>query len=164
MRIIRSPDFYEIGLFQTPAGLHGCSAVEKPSDCHLPLGIEKPRDLSPWFKLCTHLKVNPEDWKNPTTQVRVGLLNLEEPAQVIRNGYKELFSVPGNDWDLRAAVLLPFAGGGGYTQKFLNRYRSDLASLPEDHRWDFLRDKIRSDLANNVDKKMLLAAKLAYRP
>jgi hypothetical protein len=61
-------------------------------------------------------------------------------------------------------VLLPFAGGGGYTQKFLNRYRSDLASLPEDHRWDFLRDKIRSDLANNVDKKMLLAAKLAYRP
>jgi hypothetical protein len=94
----------------------------------------------------------------------VGLLNLEGPAQVIRKRNPALFSVPGNDWDLHAAVLLPFAGGGGYTQGFLNRYRSALASLPEDHRWNFLRDKIEPSYAKNIEEKMLLAAKLGYRP
>jgi hypothetical protein len=164
VRIIRSPDFYELGLFQIPAGLHGCTAEEPPRNCYPPPGMEKPRDPSEWVKLCNLIGANPAHWRDPTTQVHVGLLNLEGPARVIRKTNPDLFSVPGNDWDLRAAVLLPFAGGRGYTQKFLNRYRSDLASLPEEQRWGLLRGKISSDYAKNIDEKMLLAAKLGYHP
>lgn len=164
VRFIRSPDFYELGLFQTPAGLHGCTAEQPPRNCYPPPGREKPGDPSEWVKLCHLIGANPAHWTDPSTQVHVGLLNLEGPAQVIRKRNPVLFSIPGNDWDLRGAVLLPFAGGGGYTQNLLNRYRSALASLPEDHRWGFLWDKIDSDYTKNIDEKMLLAAKLGYQP
>lgn len=159
-----SPAFYELGLFQTPAGLHGgCTTGNYKSCVHRPPGIENPADPSPWVRYCKQIGANPEDWQNPVTQVRVGLLDLETSAGVIRKRNRDLFSAPGTDWDLRTAVLLPFAGGGGYTQGILNRHRTDLASLPEDRSWGFLRSKIRADLAANIDKKMLLAAKLGYR-
>jgi hypothetical protein len=164
VRFIRSPEFYELGLFQTPAGLHGCTAEEPPRNCYLPPGMEKPGDPSQWVKLCNRIGANPAHWTDPSTQVQVGLLDLETSAQLIRDRNRDLFSIPGNDWDLRAAVLLPFAGGGGYTQTFLNRYRSGLASLPEDHRWGFLQDKIAPNYAKNINEKMQLAAKLGYRP
>jgi hypothetical protein len=164
VRVIRSPEFYELGLFQTPAGLHGCTPTE-PTVCQYgPPGLEIPGNPSEWVKLCTRIGANPGAWKHPTTQVQVGLLNIETSAEAIRSRNQDLFSIRGNDWDLRAAVLLSFAGGGGYTQYVLNRYRVPLASLPEDDRWDFLRDKINSTYAKNVDEKMLLAAKLGYRP
>ena len=164
VRFIRSPEFYELGLFQTPAGLHGCTAENPPRNCYLPPGMEKPGDPSQWVKLCNRIGANPAHWTDPNTQVHVGLLDLETSAQFIRNKNRDLFSMPGNDWDLRGAVLLPFAGGGGYTQTVLNRYRSGLVSLPEDHRWGFLRDKIVPKYAKNIDDKMQLAAKLGYRP
>jgi hypothetical protein len=122
--------------------------------------------------LCTSIGANPDHWQDPSTQVQVGLLNLENAAQAIRARNRDLFSVPGNDWDLHAAVLLPFAGGGGYTQNLLNLYRAQLARLPEDQRWAFLRNKMIAQgagsydykIADNVDKKMSLAAKLGYGP
>ena len=160
-----SPPFYELGLFQTPAGAHGgCTTGEHESCAHPPPGIENARDPSPWARYCKLIRANPGQWRNPVTQVRVGLLDLQTSAEVIRNRNRDLFSAPGNDWDLRAAVLLPFAGGGGYTQGFLSRYRAGLARLPEDRRWDLLRGKIRVDLASNVDKKMSLAGSLGYQP
>jgi hypothetical protein len=164
VRFIRSPDFYELGLFQTPAGLHGCTAEQPARNCYPPPGREKPGDPSEWVKLCHRIGADPANWTDPNTQVHVGLLNLEGPAHTIRTTNPDLFSIPGNDWDLRGAVLLPFAGGRGYTQQFLNRYRSALRSLPEDHRWGFLWDKIDSDRAKNIDEKMSLAAQIGYRP
>lgn len=172
VRFIRSPEFYELGLFQTPAGLHGCTPTE-PTQCQYPPpGREIPGNLSEWVKLCTSIGANPDHWQDPSTQVQVGLLNLENAAQAIRARNRDLFSVPGNDWDLHAAVLLPFAGGGGYTQNLLNLYRAQLARLPEDQRWAFLRNKMIAQgagsydykIADNVDKKMSLAAKLGYGP
>jgi hypothetical protein len=99
--------------------------------------------------------------------VRVGLLDLKTSADVIRSAYPDLFPTPGGDWYLRAAVLLPFARGGGFSKAFLTKYQADLAKLPEDRRWDFLRGKQVGRWAfdsSNVDKKMSLAAKLGYRP
>ena len=39
---------------------------------------------------------------------------------------------------LRAAVLLPFARGGGFTRAFLSAFRKDLAKLREEDRWTLL--------------------------
>ncbi len=164
VRFVRSPNFYELGLFQTPAGLHGCSPEQPPRCQYGPPGQEIPGNPSEWVKLCKRIGANPAQWQDPNTQVQVGLLNIETSAQAVRKRNSDLFSVPGNDWDLRAAVLLSFAGGTGYTQKVLNSYRTALAKLPEDRRWDFLRDKIVFKYAKNVDEKMSLAAKLGYRP
>ncbi|HLH15936.1 MAG TPA: OmpA family protein [Bryobacteraceae bacterium] len=169
-----SPPFYELGLFQTPAGLHGKCTTEKYQSCEYPPpGVENPRDLSPWYLLCRKVGADPaHDWQNPAKQVRVGLLSIECPARRIRKLFPELFPMPGTDWDLRMAVLMAFARGGGFAQAFLSHYRKDLASLPEDRRWDFLRGKTVPYRAgtywtfdtNNVDSKMDLAAKLGYLP
>jgi outer membrane protein OmpA-like peptidoglycan-associated protein len=169
-----SPEYYELGLFQTPAGLHGRCTTEKYQSCEWPPpGVEKPRDPTLWFPLCRKIGVDPvHDWQNPTKQMRVGLLSIECPARRIRKLFPELFPMPGTDWDLRMSVLMAFARGGGFAQAFLSHYRRDLASLPEDRRWDFLRGKAVPYRAgyywtfdtSNVDKKMDLAAKLGYRP
>jgi hypothetical protein len=171
------PPYYELGLFQTPGGLYGtCTAGHyKISATGIPVvpctiqppGRETPRDPSPWFLLCQKIGADPNKWTNPVTQVRVGLLNLKKSACVIRSSYKDLFPKPGSDWYLRAAVLLPFARGAGFSKAFLTRYHSDLAKLPEDRRWDFLRGKYVSKWKfdpDNVDKKISLAAKLGYQP
>nr|ALS90121.1 MetaGeneMark_Unknown Function [uncultured bacterium] len=159
-----SPPFYELGIFQTPAGLHGKCTTGYASSCeHAPPGREVANDPSQWFKLCKKIGKDPQNWKDPEAQVRVGLLDLKTSADAIRSSYPELFSSVGSDWDLRMAVLMPFARGGGYTRAFLTRYRKQLAQLPENRRWDFLRDKNVGTTAfdvKNVDEKISLAAKL----
>jgi hypothetical protein len=166
------PEFYELGIFQTPAGLHGrCSTSSYTSCSNPPPGVEKPHDPSPWILLCRKIAANPDQWQNPVTQVRVGLMNLEEPATRIRKNFPDLFPSAGSDWDLRMAVLLPFARGAGFTTAFLSKYRAELAKIQENQRWDFLRGKtvpVRGGLwkfdPDNVDKKINLAVKLGYRP
>jgi hypothetical protein len=163
-----SPPFYELGIFQTPAGLHGKCTTGYAKSCeHPPPGREVPGDPSQWFKLCKRIGRNPGNWTDPETQVRVGLLDLKTSADAIRSSYPELFNSIGSDWDLRMGVLMPFARGGGYTRAFLSRYRKQLAQLPESGRWNFLRDKkvgATAFDAKNVDEKMSLAAKLGYVP
>ncbi len=86
--------------------------------------------------------------------------------------YPDLFQTKGTDWDLRAAVLLSFAGGAGFAGQLLKRYRNELAKQPEELRWDLLggkpmgaSGKVRDDdRYKNVQKKMDLAAKLGYHP
>ena len=85
--------FYELGLFQTPAGqyhdektarsfaCHNGSSVQtvdscppKTTPCKVqPPGREDPADYSPWYRICKSLGLDHQDWTNPTTQVRVGL-------------------------------------------------------------------------------------------
>ena len=162
------PAFYELGLFQTPAGLHGkCTSGDPRSCANAPPGPEIPGDPSTWARLCKKIGANPMDWTNPTTQVRVGLLDLKTGANAIRAAYPELFPTLGSDWYFRMAVLLPFARGGGFTRAFLSAFRKDLAKLREDDRWAFMRGKqvaVRGGQwlfdTTNVDKKMSLAAKL----
>jgi hypothetical protein len=160
------PEFYELGLFQTPAGLHGtCTTGDYRSCQNPPPGREGPGAPSTWARLCKKIGADPHDWPNPLTQVRVGLLDLKTTADAIRAAYPDLFSTPGSDWYLRMAVLLPFARGGGFAKWFLSAFRKDLANLPETSRWNFLRDKRIGHWTfdpTNVDKKMALAAKLGY--
>jgi len=166
-----SPSFYELGLFQTPGGLHGrCTSRDWESCEFKPPGREVPGDRSTWVKLCAAIKADPQQWTNPTTQVRVGLLDLEIGARGLRKDFPELFPKPGSDWDLRMAVLYRFSRGGGYARSFLRLYRRQLAAMPEEQRWRFLRDKTvtasggaaRAFKGENVEEKMALAAKLGY--
>jgi hypothetical protein len=161
------PAFYELGLFQTPAGLHGaCKTGDHRSCANQPPGVEVPGDPSTWARLCKRIGADPSDWQNPTTQVRVGLLDLKTGADTIRAKYPDLFPTPGSDWYLHMAVLMPFARGGGFTRAFLNAYAAQLRKWPESQRWEFLRDKRTGGWsfdASNVDKKMSLAAKLGYQ-
>lgn len=162
------PAFYELGLFQTPAGLHGmCHAGDYSSCANKPPGPEIPGQPSTWSRLCKQIGANPDDWTNPVTQVRVGLLDLKTAADRIHAAYPDIFALAGSDWYLRMAVLLPFARGGGFARAFLSQYRAELTRLPEDRRWDFLRGKtvaVRGGVwtfdPDNVDKKMALARKL----
>jgi len=160
-----SPEFYELGLFQTPAGLHGRCDSGDPASCeHPPPGAGTD---SSWHKLCKKLGLDANDWQDPVTQVRVGLMDLEG-AQHTRNDYRKLFPTKGTDWDLRAAVLLRFAGGGGYVSKRLYAHAPALKALPENERWAYLRSKAQSErdkkLFANVDKKVGLAWYLGYSP
>src|SRR5215510_107641 len=166
-----SPSFYELGLFQTPAGLHGrCTSRDWRSCEFRPPGREVPGDRSTWVRLCAAIKADPQQWTNPTTQVRVGLLDLEIGARGLRRDFPELFPKPGSDWDLRMAVLYRFSRGGGYARSFLRLYRRQLAAMPESQRWGFLREKTatgsggatRAFSGENVEEKMALAAKLGY--
>ena len=175
-----SPSFYELGLFQTPAGLHGrCTSGDWRSCEFKPPGREVPGDRSTWVRLCATINADPQQWTDPTTQVRVGLLDLELGAKALRKNFPELFPQPGTDWDLRMAVLYRFSRGGGYAASFLQSYRGQLVAMPEGQRWNFLRDKIatatltvrgkrvtvrREFMGENVEKKMNLAAKLGYVP
>jgi hypothetical protein len=162
--------FYELGIFQTPAGSYGrCTGRgelwrKQPWHCSYdPPGRENPKDLSEWYKLCMRIHADPNDWLNATTQIRVGLLNLTNSGARRRMKFPYLFPNVGSDWYLRMAVLMPFAGGPGYTDKFLTTSSAQLAALHEDQRWEFMRSKLRGDFVGNVDKKMALAAKLGYR-
>jgi hypothetical protein len=174
------PAFYELGLFQTPAGDHGECPDHKFENCHFQPPGHDPKHSSPWFRWCCEKKSpcsancleivagSPQNWTDPETQVRVGLHDLKGEADRIRLAYKDLFLKLGSDWDLRVAVLLRFAGGGGFVRGLMNRYRASLAALPEDRRWEFLIGKLnaakKDNRAANVDEKMSLAAKLGYRP
>jgi hypothetical protein len=167
-----SPNFYELGLFQTPGGLHGRCTSRDCGSCEIPPpGREVPGNRSTWDRLCAAIKANPQHWKDPTTQVRVGLLDLELGARGLRKDFPDLFPQPGSDWDLRMAVLYRFSRGGGAARSFLRPYRRQLAAMPEDQRWSFLRGKtvsasggVRAFKGENVEKKMALAARLGYTP
>jgi hypothetical protein len=170
------PAFYELGLFQTPAGLHGRCSGPKPESCQFGPPGQEGKTPSTWVRLCKQIGADPRTWKNPVTQVRVGLMDLESAAARLRKDYPDLFTTRGSDWDLRMAVLYTFSRGGGYARSFLRPYRQQLLALPESSRWRFLQDKVvtitgtggqkirRAFLGDNVEKKMVLAGKLGYKP
>jgi hypothetical protein len=174
-----SPDFYEMGIFQTPGGLHGRCTSGDWKSCEIEPPGREGRSPSPWARLCARIGADPKLWTNPTTQVRVGLTDLEDGASLLRKDFPELFPKPGSDWDIRMAVLYRFSRGGGYARSFLRTFRRQLAGMPEAQRWAFLRDKsvtvpvtkagrrvgvIRAFKGENVEKKMALASKLGYTP
>jgi Putative peptidoglycan binding domain len=178
-RYVPSPKFYELGLFQTPAGLHGCVAVgdkgmERSCKYNIPPGhdVENSSFGKGWW-LFTRTYPNESNWTDPAMQVRIGLWNLNSPADRIRNEFMALFPSKQTEWFLRMAVLYSFAAGAGWTRAFLGKYRNELFALPEGQRWDFLRGKQASRInpetkkletkvfnPENVDEKMALAAKL----
>jgi hypothetical protein len=163
-----SPPFYELGIFQTPAGLHGACTGGCPSSCaHPPPGVENPRDPSSWARWCKALGRVREDWLDPTTQVMVGLHDLESNARAVRQakGVSDLFPTLESEWHVRAAFLLGFAGGAGYAAGWLRRFHDTLAAVPEGRRWAELRSRVVAagtdrdrDMFANVDAKMALAA------
>jgi hypothetical protein len=153
------PAFYELGVFQVPAGLHGRCTSKRHEDCqHAPPGTDA-EGKSAWFRICKRLGLDARDWTNPTTQVRVGIANLEADAATVRRLFPALFPNPGSDWALRASVLMPFGPGIGYTIKLLRKHKAQLERLPEAGRWSFLR--LQGARTQNVDKKMLRALKFA---
>jgi hypothetical protein len=153
------PAFYELGAFQVPGGLHGPCTSNRHSGCgHAPPGTD-PQRKSPWFKICQRLGLDPLRWTDPTTQVRVGIENLETDAATVRRLFPRLFPNRGSDWALRASVLMPFGPGIGYTIKLLRKHQTQLERQPEPARWAFLRQQ-GAETAN-VDKKMQRALKLA---
>jgi hypothetical protein len=170
------PAFYELGLFQTPAGDHGKCTSGSFHSCEIPPpGRENPKDPSSWKRLCCDgadcsncgpiVAGSSHNWTDPNTQARVGLLDLENGARAVRTAFPGLFPRPGSDWDLRVAVLLRFAGGGGYVAALLRRFQGALVALAEQDRWRFLDGKLGSTgYFRNVNEKMSLAAKLGYQP
>jgi hypothetical protein len=178
-KYIPQPKYYELGLFQTPAGLHGCvpSGPEgKQKMCRFPPpghNVQNSPFGQGWFRLTgsypTEINgTNP--WNNPTIQVRVGLSSLNSTGERIRNLFPRLFTSKRSEWYLRMAVLYSFAQGSGWTIAYLQRYYDELLALPDNQRWGFLRDKPATlkgydpktelDPSQNVDRKMTLAAKL----
>lgn len=153
------PAFYELGVFQVPAGIHGTCTSGHHRDCrHAPPGHD-PQRKSPWFKICQSLGLDPLKWTDPTAQVRVGIQNLETDAATVRRLHPKLFPSKESDWALRASVLMPFGPGIGYTLNLLKKHRTALERLPESARWAFLR--AQGALTANVDAKMTRARKLA---
>jgi hypothetical protein len=172
-KYIPSPKFYELGVFQTPAGDHGCIPAgdngDKRTCKYDPPGYnmrESPFGKG-WY-LLTGTYPTATNWTDPTMQVRVGLWNLTSTGERIAGEFRELFS-KGSEWYLRMAVLYSFSKGAGWTRAYLRKYRNELLALPESQRWDFLRGKSaylkgygtkpKFD-PENVDKKMALATKL----
>jgi peptidoglycan hydrolase-like protein with peptidoglycan-binding domain len=181
VRYVPSPKFYELGIFQTPAGLHGCipkadNPVEKSCAYPRPPGhnVQNSSFGKGWYRL-TRTYPTEKDWTNPTMQVRIGLWNLTSPANRIRNDkeFTALFPSKQSEWYLRMAVLYSFAAGAGWTVAFLRKYKNQLLALPEGQRWGFLSGKQASRInpetkrvetktfnPENVNEKMTLAAKL----
>lgn len=159
------PSFYELGVFQTPAGDHGCVNDAGVKTCkYLPPGhnVENSQFGKGWRALSGAYPTE-GNWKDPTMQVRVGLWDLVTTADRVRSAFPDLFPSKLSEWWLRMAVLYAFAAGGGAARAFLGKYRSELLALPEAKRWDFLRGKsvgTSSFSPENVDKKMALAVKL----
>ena len=124
------------------------------------------------WRLFTRTYPNESNWTDPAMQVRIGLWNLNRPADAIRKEFMALFPSKQSEWSLRMAVLYSFAAGAGWTRAFLHKYKNDLLALSEDKRWRFLSGKRASRInpetkqvdtkvfdPENVDKKMALAAK-----
>ena len=133
-------------------------------------GREDPADYSPWYRICKSLGLDHQDWTNPTTQVRVGLTDLELGARSITKRFKDLFQKRG-DWRLRMAVLERFAHGGGHVAQLLKKHQAKLANLPEvgadggSPRWEYLRRFAADDFdPSNVDAYMAVAKTLGYKP
>ena len=159
------PSFYELGVFQTPAGDHGCTNEAGVKTCrYRPPGrnVENSQFGKGWRRLAGAYPTE-SNWKDPTMQVRVGLWDLTSTAARIRAEFAALFPSTQSEWFLRMAVLYSFAAGAGAARAFLRKYKNELLALPESQRWEFLRGKnvgaFRFD-PDNVDKKIALAAKL----
>ena len=165
-----SPAFYELGVFQTPAGDHGCIQEGGTKRCKYEApgqNVQRSPFGQGWYRL-TKTYPTKDNWKDPTMQVRIGLWNLTRPAEYVARGFPGLFQSKQSEWYVRMAVLYSFAQGAGWTRAFLGKYKNELFGLPESERWDFLRGKqaylkghgIKTFDPENVDKKMVLAAKL----
>jgi hypothetical protein len=159
------PSFYELGVFQTPAGHHGCVNEAGGKTCKYPppgRNVENSQFGKGWRHLSGAFPTA-TNWKDPTMQVRVGLWDLVTTADRVRSAFPDLFPSNRSGWWLRMAVLYAFAAGGGAARAFLRKYTTELLALPETERWDFLRGKSVGSFSfdpTNVDKKMELAAKL----
>ena len=180
LRYVPRPAFYELGIFQTPAGLHGCvpagdKGVER-SCKYKPPGhkVEDSEFGKGWYQLTGNYPKE-EKWTDPTMQVRIGLRNLNRPAETLRKEFGALFPSKQSEWYLRMAVLYSFAAGTDWSRAFLRQYKEDLLARPEGQRWQFLygkqaqrkvpgnkKTKIETKTFNpeNVNKKMTLAEKL----
>jgi peptidoglycan hydrolase-like protein with peptidoglycan-binding domain len=178
-RYAPTPKFYELGLFQTPAGLHGCVPVgdkgmERSCKYKPPGHNVENSEFGKGWRLFTRTYPNESNWTDPETQVRIGLWSLNRQADAIRTDqeFMPLFPSKQSEWSLRMAVLYSFAAGAGWTRAFLHKYKNDLLALSEDKRWRFLSGKRASRInpetkqvdtkvfdPENVDKKMALAAK-----
>jgi hypothetical protein len=179
VRYAPSPKFYELGVFQTPAGLHGCvpagdSGMERSCKYKPPGHNVENSEFGIGWRLFTRTYPNESNWTDPAMQVRIGLWNLNRPADAIRKEFMALFPSKQSEWSLRMAVLYSFAMGAGWTRAFLRKYKNDLLDLSEGQRWGFLRGKRASRVnpetkqaetkefdPENVDKKMALAGKLS---
>lgn len=159
------PKFYELGVFQTPAGDHGCVLEGGKKKCkHEPPGFDvKNSQFGKGWRRFRGTNPTQDNWTDPTMQVRIGLWDLTSTAERVRTKFAALFPSKQSEWFLRMAVLYSFAAGGGATGAFLRKYKNELMALPEGRRWDFLRGKTVGRFRfnpDNVDKKMALAAKL----
>jgi len=159
------PSFYELGVFQTPAGDHGCTNEAGVKTCRYRApgrNVENSQFGKGWRHIADAYPTE-SNWKDPTMQVRVGLWDLTSTAARIRAEFAALFPSTQSEWFLRMAVLYSFAAGAGAARAFLRKYKNELLALPESQRWEFLRGKnvgaFRFD-PDNVDKKIALAAKL----
>ena len=159
------PKFYELGVFQTPAGDHGCVLEGGKKKCkHEPPGFDvKNSQFGKGWRRFRGTDATHDNWTDPTMQVRIGLWDLTSTAERVRTKFAALFPSKQSEWFLRMAVLYSFAAGAGATGAFLRKYKNELLALPEGRRWDFLRGKTVGRFRfnpDNVDKKMALAAKL----
>jgi hypothetical protein len=170
-KYIPQPKFYELGVFQTPAGIHGCVPDNGNRKCtYEPPGhkVEGSQFGKGWYRL-TKTYPTKDNWKDPTMQVRIGLWDLSSTGERVAAGFPTLFLTKSSEWYLRMAVLYSFSKGAGWTRAYLSKYKTQLQALPESQRWDFLRGKSvylerygtkpRFD-PENVDEKMALAAEI----
>jgi hypothetical protein len=159
------PLFYELGVFQTPAGDHGCTNEAGVKTCkYRPPGrnVENSQFGKGWQRLAGTYPTE-SNWKDPTMQVRVGLWDLSGTADRVQAAFPALFPSRQSEWFLRMAVLYSFAAGGGAARLVLRKFKNELLAQPEARRWDFLRGKNVGTFhfnPENVDKKMALAATL----
>jgi hypothetical protein len=175
-KYVPQPKFYELGVFQTPAGLHGCTPSNGSRACAYAApgkNVEGSQFGKGWYRL-TGKYPTKGDWRDPTMQVRIGLWDLFSTGERIAKEFPELFPSRSSEWYLRMAVLYSFSKGAGWTRAYLSRYRNELRSRPEGQRWDFLRGKpaSRKDPSSgrtitkprfdpeNVDEKWALALRL----
>jgi peptidoglycan hydrolase-like protein with peptidoglycan-binding domain len=159
------PSFYELGVFQTPGGDHGCTNEAGAKICrYRPPGrrVENSQFGKGWRRFAGAYPTE-SNWKDPTMQVRVGLWDLNSTADRVYAEFPALFPSKQSEWFLRMAVLYSFAAGAGAARLFLRKFENELSALPEAKRWDFLRGKnVGTTYFNpeNVDKKIALAARL----
>jgi murein DD-endopeptidase MepM/ murein hydrolase activator NlpD len=168
-----SSSFYELGVFQTPAGEHGCTSGPGNKRCKYEApgyNVQGSTFGKGWYRF-TKTYPTAANWKDPVMQVRIGLWDLTSTGERIAREFPDLFPNKGSDWYLRMAVLYSFSKGAGWTRAFLNKYRNELRRTAESQRWDFLRGKpayfkgrngswTKIFDPENVDKKMALAAKI----
>jgi hypothetical protein len=165
-----SPSFYELGVFQTPAGDHGCIQEGGKKMCKYEApghNVERSQFGKGWYRLKRTYPTK-DNWRDPIMQVRIGLWDLHSTAERLIKDYGVFFPSKQSEWYLRMAVLYSFAHGAGWTRAFLSKYKNELLALPESQRWDFLRGKqaylkshgTKTFDPKNVDKKMALAGKL----